>query len=266
MNGLETLKTIGAVEIFRRTHISVAEAKAILEKDFDYFNRAKALGFIKIIEREYDVDLSGWVAEFEEHKSHQKQAEEIFVYPKEEGGRNMRLGVGAVVAVIGILLVLLLLPDGKPDKSEATAAQPAQNALVSEAKEAIATPQPAAETLAPVEVAKPQEPEASKAPEFYISSDEDLWVGTYYSDNGQREGRIIKGRVDLDAERSQILTFGHGMFKLVYGDQTIEPKSGTLQRVRFRDGVLTQMPAPVLTPKTQENNQSTQSTGQTEQQ
>lgn len=254
MNGLETLNAIGATEIYRRTHISVDEAKALLEKNFDYFNRAKALGFIKILEREYDVDLSDWVAEFEEHKGRTQENGAIFVYAKEEQGRGLQMGLLAAVLIGGAVAAMLYWSDAEPKKQEIRT-QVAQNALVAEAKEAItAAAAVEAEIQTPVETAKPEEP-AEEAVEFYVSADQDLWVGIYYSDTGQRDGRIIRGRLDLDPERDQILTFGHGMFKLAHGERVFEPKSMTLQRFRFRDQTLTQMPAPQPN-RPAENNQS----------
>lgn len=261
MNGLETLKAIGAGEIFRRTHISVDEAKALLEKNFDYFNRAKALGFVKILEREYDVDLSEWVAEFEEHKGRAQENGAIFVYPKEEQNRSLSVGLAALV-VAAIALGALFYFGGDEEKTvTAPQAQNNKSALVEEAKEAISAAA-TVEVLTPIEPAQPEEPVAETAPEFYISSESDLWVGIYYSDTGQRDGRIIKGRIDLDPERNQIITFGHGMFKMVYQDQVIEPNSGGLQRFRFRDGELTQMAAPQPAKPQSDNNESAEGTVQ----
>lgn len=259
MNGLQTLKEIGATTIFERSHISVAEVNAILQKDFDYFNRAKALGFIKILERDYDVDLSDWVAEFEAHKG-QEENGAIFVYAKEEQGRGVQLGVVAVIAFVVLLIASFYWMNAGGETEVQPVAENNHNTLVAEAKEALNNNEPE-EVLTPVEPVAPEVVEEPAATEFYLTSQEDLWVGIYYSDTAQRDGKIIKGRIDFDPSRDQILTFGHGKFKLVHQDQVIEPNSSGLQRFRYREGLLTQMAAPQPNrAKSQEQNQTVSET------
>jgi len=56
--GLERLKEIGAQKIHEKTHISREHVQAILHESFDSLNKIHFIGFISILEREYNVDLS----------------------------------------------------------------------------------------------------------------------------------------------------------------------------------------------------------------
>ena len=55
---LKILKAIGAQKIHETTHISKAHVQAILDEKFDNLHSVQLAGFISILEREYDIDLS----------------------------------------------------------------------------------------------------------------------------------------------------------------------------------------------------------------
>jgi hypothetical protein len=55
--GIELLKEIGLKEVSNRTFINLENLTALIEKDFNKLNRTKALGFIQILQREFQVDL-----------------------------------------------------------------------------------------------------------------------------------------------------------------------------------------------------------------
>ena len=243
MNALEKLQQIGTQEISAKTHISIEEMRAILEERFDRFNRTKAVGFIKILEREYDVDLSEWMTAFDEANTQNTDGEEIFVYAKSDEGSTARVvSILFIAVVVGAVAFFFWRSSTPPPVTTQSDPQ----TLVGEAKEAIAVAaQEEAQALAPVEVeAKEVILQEPARMEFYVESEVDLWVGSYYTQTAQRDGRIIQGRFDLDKSQDQVITFGHGRFTLVYGEQRFSPDNDQLHRFRLRDGVLSQMSAP----------------------
>ena len=314
MDGFATLKRLDVQEIHKKTHISITEINAFLNKDFAQFNRTKALGFIKILEREYDVDLSDLQEEFESFQAvHNEANEQIFLVAKDE-----KTVVGKWAVVVAVLVALLLaigyLSFSQPASRAAStgATSPAPNSLIAQAQEAIAQPKeeaaqlasvvqegaitgtetvtpapvtpvtptapavqptaptvparqtPTAPTAPAVSAAQPTTPAVSaaqpaaqtptaatptytapppaKPSTFYVISNKDLWIGIYYLDDEHREQITMSGRHDFDSARPQIVTFGHGEFRLVYGSKVIEPNSGYVQRLRFRNGEVTQLP------------------------
>ena len=72
---LKKLKEIGHSEIGEKTHIAHNRVLAILNKEYGAFDKTTALGFIRILEREYEVDLSEWVQEFENYYATQNSVE-----------------------------------------------------------------------------------------------------------------------------------------------------------------------------------------------
>jgi hypothetical protein len=56
--GIEKLKDIGLRTVSNKTFINLENLTYLLDKDFEKLHRTKALGFIQILERDFDVDLS----------------------------------------------------------------------------------------------------------------------------------------------------------------------------------------------------------------
>ncbi|MBR8465483.1 phosphatidylglycerophosphate synthase [Campylobacter sp. faydin G-140] len=84
MNELENLKEIGIKEIARKTHIEPDYIHNIINKEFEKLSPLKANGYIKILQREYSIDLSGWLDEYKvflnEHKPN--ESKKIKICPK----------------------------------------------------------------------------------------------------------------------------------------------------------------------------------------
>lgn len=73
MNDISMLEELGLQEVSRKTHIEIKYLQWMLERKFDKLNRINTLGFIKILSREYRLDLSEWVEEFEAYWAENRQ-------------------------------------------------------------------------------------------------------------------------------------------------------------------------------------------------
>ncbi|WP_231258053.1 sialidase [Helicobacter pylori] len=62
---LQILKEVGVAEICKVTKIASKNIHSILEKRYESLSRVHARGFIQILEREYKIDLSAWMKEFD---------------------------------------------------------------------------------------------------------------------------------------------------------------------------------------------------------
>ena len=65
MSELENLKEIGIKEISRKTHIEPTFLQYIFDKNFEKLSRLNMRGYAKILQREYGVDLSELLAEYD---------------------------------------------------------------------------------------------------------------------------------------------------------------------------------------------------------
>ena len=62
---LNRLRGIGIEQISKATKLATSKIEDVLEKRFDRLDRTRARGFVHILEREYKVDLSEWLEEYD---------------------------------------------------------------------------------------------------------------------------------------------------------------------------------------------------------
>ncbi|WP_210630254.1 hypothetical protein [Helicobacter bizzozeronii] len=54
-------------EVSQTTRIAINKLEAIYQKKFDTLQRVHAMGFLQILQKEYQVDLSHWMVEYDKH-------------------------------------------------------------------------------------------------------------------------------------------------------------------------------------------------------
>lgn len=188
---IEKLREIGVKKIGEQTHIASNKITYILNRDFDRFDRTTAIGFIRILEREYKVDMSDWVKEFEEYLSAQGKLEDTpllennlvdvqVVRPERSGAGRFFTGL-LLLAILGgggYYLYQNHLSDMKRffTKEES---QPSIERTLSSAHENLQSAKKLTEGVAPVEAENPpaipplspSEPTVSSAPEISQSTE-----------------------------------------------------------------------------------------------
>ena len=85
MNDISLLKELGLSEVARRTHIEAEYLGYIADKNFEKLARFNVKGFVKILERELDIDFTQWMSEYDafmaEHEGELKH-KTITISPK----------------------------------------------------------------------------------------------------------------------------------------------------------------------------------------
>lgn len=64
MNEISILREIGLSEASRKTHIEAEYLGYIVDKNFEKLARLNVPGFVKILKREYDIDFTEWLNEY----------------------------------------------------------------------------------------------------------------------------------------------------------------------------------------------------------
>ncbi|PAF44108.1 hypothetical protein [Helicobacter sp. 11S02629-2] len=67
IEGLEKLKKLDIKDIRKATNLTPARIQDVLNKNFEGMERVRAVGFVRILEREFNVDLSEWIKEYDEY-------------------------------------------------------------------------------------------------------------------------------------------------------------------------------------------------------
>lgn len=77
MNCIEQLKEIGVKEINTKTKIANDKIDDIIECRFDRIDKIRARGFISILEREYKIDMSEWLEDYNNYHKRLEEEEKI---------------------------------------------------------------------------------------------------------------------------------------------------------------------------------------------
>ena len=86
---IKSLEKIGLHEVCKRTHIEVKQLQHMINNDYEKLNKVNTIGFIKILSREYKLDLNGWLEGFnhywDEHKNDEElRKDKIFIRARNE--------------------------------------------------------------------------------------------------------------------------------------------------------------------------------------
>ncbi|GAA7836132.1 hypothetical protein HpBT0282_08170 [Helicobacter pylori] len=244
---LQILKEIGVAEICKATKIASKNIHSILEKRYESLSRVHARGFIQILEREYKIDLSAWMKEFDkvcvfkegvsEEKNQETDPEETAKKPlKVEldysiNQANTSLSKKSskwkpfvlVIGVIVIVLAVVIIQNSSSLKEE----KERESAIKSGTKKSSFDDANLAEENKPEPTPKleekpkeqdKQEKEAIKEDPntIYIIPKRDIWVEVIDLDEKKNSfQKVFKKSYSLETKNHRLLLrFGHGHLSL----------------------------------------------------
>ncbi|BAJ56869.1 hypothetical protein [Helicobacter pylori] len=247
---LQILKEVGVTEICKATKIASKNIHSILEKRYESLSRVHARGFIQILEREYKIDLSAWMKEFDkvcvfkesvsEEKNQETDPEETAKKPlKVEldysiNQANTSLSKKSskwkpfvlVIGVIVIVLAVVIIQNSSSLKEEreresaiksGTKKSSFNDANLAEENKPKPTPKPEEKQEKQTEQDK-QEKEAIKETLDTISivPKKDIWVEVIDLDEKKNSfQKVFKKSYSLETKNHRLLLrFGHGHLSL----------------------------------------------------
>ncbi|GAA7185409.1 hypothetical protein HpCS39_07090 [Helicobacter pylori] len=244
---LQILKEVGVAEICKATKIASKNIRSILEKRYESLSKVHARGFIQILEREYKIDLSAWMKEFDkvcvfkegvgEEKNQETNSEETAKKPlKVEldysiNQANTSLSKKSskwkpfviVLGVIVIILVVVIIQNSSSLKEE----REQESAIKSGTKKNSFNEANPTEENKPEPTPKPEEKpkehdkqgkEAIKENPntIYIIPKKDIWVEVIDLDEKKNSfQKVFKKNYSLETKNHRLLLrFGHGHLSL----------------------------------------------------
>ncbi len=244
---LQILKEVGVTEICKATKIASKNIHSILEKRYESLSRVHARGFIQILEREYKMDLSAWMKEFDkvcvfkegvsEEKNQETDPEETAKKPlKVEldysiNQANTSLSKKSskwkpfvlVIGVIVIVLAVVIIQNSSSLKEE----KERESAIKSGTKKSSFNDANLAEENKPEPTPKleekpkeqdKQEKEAIKEDPntIYIIPKREIWVEVIDLDEKKNSfQKVFKKSYSLETKNHRLLLrFGHGHLSL----------------------------------------------------
>ncbi|UOR62775.1 sialidase [Helicobacter pylori] len=244
---LQILKEVGVTEICKATKIASKNIHSILEKRYESLSRVHARGFIQILEREYKIDLSAWMKEFDkvcvfkegvsEEKNQETDPEETAKKPlKVEldysiNQANTSLSKKSskwkpfvlVIGVIVIVLAVVIIQNSSSLKEE----KERESAIKSGTKKSSFDDANLAEENKPESTPKleekPKEQDKQKQEAIkenpntiYIIPKRDIWVEVIDLDEKKNSfQKVFKKSYSLETKNHRLLLrFGHGHLSL----------------------------------------------------
>ncbi|AQM65987.1 sialidase [Helicobacter pylori] len=244
---LQILKEVGVAEICKATKIASKNIHSILEKRYESLSRVHARGFIQILEREYKIDLSAWMKEFDKactFKEGVSEEQNQETDPEEKTKNPLKVEIDysinqantslskksskwkpfvVVLGVVVITLAVVIIQNSSSLKEE----RERENAIKSGTKKSFFNKANPTEENKPEPTPKPeekpkeqdkQEKEAIKENPntIYIIPKKDIWVEVIDLDEKKNSfQKVFKKNYSLETKNHRLLLrFGHGHLSL----------------------------------------------------
>ncbi|GAA7653271.1 hypothetical protein HpBhutan27_08510 [Helicobacter pylori] len=242
---LQILKEVGVTEICKATKIASKNIHSILEKRYESLSRVHARGFIQILEREYKIDLSAWMKEFDkvcvfkegvsEEKNQETNPEETAKKPlKVEldysiNQANTSLSKKSskwkpfvlVIGVIVIVLAVVIIQNSSSLKEERGQESAIKSGTKNTSNEANPTEENKPEPTPKLEEKHKEQEQKQEAIKenpntIYIIPKRDIWVEVVDLDEKKNSfQKVFKKNYSLETKNHRLLLrFGHGHLSL----------------------------------------------------
>ncbi len=263
---LQILREVGVAEICKATRIASKNIHSILEKRYESLSRVHARGFIQILEREYKIDLSAWMKEFDKvcvFKEGVGEEQNQETSPEETAKKPLKVELDysinqantslskksskwkpfvIVLGVVVIILVVVIIQNSSSLKEE----RGQESAIKS------GTKKNSSNKFNPTEENKPEPtPKLEEKPKeqdkqgkeaikedpntIYIVPKRDIWVEVIDLDEKKNSfQKVFKKNYSLETKNHRLLLrFGHGHLNLKNNHQEQEYNDSKTRRFLY---------------------------------
>ncbi|MFB1280841.1 sialidase [Helicobacter pylori] len=263
---LQILKEVGVAEICKATRIASKNIHSILEKRYESLSRVHARGFIQILEREYKIDLSAWMKEFDKactFKEGVSEEQNQETSPEETAKKPLKVELDysinqantslskksskwkpfvVVLGVVVIILAVVIIQNSSSLKEErgqesAIKSGTKKNSFnkANPTEENKPEPTPKLEEK-PKEQDKQEKEVIKEDPNtIYIIPKKDIWVEVVDLDEKKNSfQKVFKKNYSLETKNHRLLLrFGHGHLSLKNNHQEQEYNDGKTKRFLY---------------------------------
>lgn len=236
--GFDKLIEIGAQRIHERTHIAKAHIQAILDENFENLNSIQFLGFISILQREYNIDLSelkhDGMMYFNSKVPEVKvdSTVKVFVPRKNKVNKNLIY----LIAAVFIIVFFSILSSSSEESDAVIIDNSAINAAHGTLSQ-VAVNTANEEQIKEEEAIKVQEQE-KEAATFKIIPASEVWIGYINLNTYDKKQSTITDEFVLDPTQNWLIALGHGQISIeVNGEVQTFSTSRTI-RFSYINGVL----------------------------
>jgi hypothetical protein len=255
-NNFDLLKKLDNDELYNKTYITIDNLEAIKNKKFQAFSRFKLMGFIDILSKRLELDLSELRKEAEDYFDSVEPVvqEEPMNNPIILNDRNKRMVFGLVATIIGILIVVFLyfrLSSDKDKELTDIEVSPPSSVVVTPPIEQIienniSVEENSTENNSSFEASKSIEPAIEQNGQKAVAGNyseiikivptKKVWIGIINLDTKEKKEHITSDELVIDTSINQIIVINGAYLSLIVGNE--EKRYDFDGRVRFlcKDG------------------------------
>jgi hypothetical protein len=255
-NNFDLLKKLDNDELYNKTYITIDNLEAIKNKKFQAFSRFKLMGFIDILSKRLELDLS------ELRKEANQYFDSVEPVVKEEpmnnpiilNDKNKRMIFGVVATIIGMLIVIFLYfklsSDTQKDVTDIEVSPPSSVVVTPPIEQIIenniSVEVNSTETNSSFEASKSIEPAIEQKGQKVVTSNDGeiikivptkkVWIGIINLDTKEKKEHVTSDELVIDTSINQIIVINGAYLSLMVGNE--EKRYDFDGRVRFlcKDG------------------------------
>ncbi|MDD5212479.1 MAG: hypothetical protein PHV62_08700 [Sulfuricurvum sp.] len=251
VKNFDDIVSLGVNSIHEHTHISRAKLELLFTKSFNELNRVQFMGFLSILEREYNVDLSILRDEYDSYLQLNPNQVRSVNSAILQAPSNPRIkwvigGIILIIALIGFVVLtqnkLSNLPKEEVIVLNTSEVNRTEPALIADQNSSIDTN--ATETNSTM-TAEENSTKVSAVQNFgHIIRIEPLskvWVGMMDLESGVKTQKLTSSAIEIDTTKNWLFIFGHGRLKLIGKDSNTTLKERNTAWFSYENGILTQL-------------------------
>ena len=273
MDAIKQLKKIGLDKVSKETHIYIENLKSLLNKEFNTLHKTKTFGFIKILEKRYNIDLSDLKKEYQAYLDENRpKKEHVTVVAKKQTNSKKNILFFTVLFLIVLTLLAFYFAKNLTNQKNSVSddlnvaknsviLQEAKNSLKSFEKNqtnkehsdvdldqikdisTIMDEQLDVNITTIEQIAQEDITKSSKAikQQLVIKPISSLWVGVIYLDNYKRKSYLTSDEIELDPTREQLILTGHSQFEIFHNNEPAFFSSNKKVRFLYQNGTLSEI-------------------------
>ncbi|WP_291950364.1 hypothetical protein [Campylobacter sp.] len=275
MDNWKKLEDLNLMEVQKRTQIEKNCLELIIKKDFKSLSRFNIRGFVKILQREYDLDFTSFLEEYQaylmengaEKKNHIQVCPRMSYYAKE--GSYFWFFVIIIIVVLIVLGILgvsrffqssldenttnilnqeqIVIEEINDENSSYT---PIQEYFIEENSTKNDKDNEIADEVIDIDIideniSTNEKSDAKELPlleESILKPSAELWLGMVNLQTFQKTSKIIKNDYVFSLKKDMLITTGHAAFTLSdEHNKTLEFKNGVSKFFIIKDGKIKQI-------------------------
>lgn len=260
-DAIEKLRGIGAQKIHQDTHIAREYAQAIIHETFDDLKSVQFQGFISILEREYDLDLSELRAKglkhFQDLKGGVNKPQKVFIAPKKKKNYAVLYKFLSVALFISAVAYTFVYLNSIPEE-----ALQVDDTKINSAAKSLSSGSLQVENIQSEQNITSDEVNETAIQESFIEENEDeqpkeeivqedkilkiftnrkVWIGIVEIDTNKKRSLFVSKEYEVNASKNWLFLIGSGAIDFDYEGEKQQFSSSNAMRFKFVDGNLSKI-------------------------